>query len=60
MKKTEIITFMIEPEIKKDLAKLAKAEGRSVSNKIQHLIKTELIKNIIRRKDGGMGNDDRI
>jgi predicted DNA-binding protein len=42
MAKTERLQIRITPELKAQLQKLAEAEGRTVSNYIEQLIKTSI------------------
>lgn len=42
VKKTERVTFVTTEETKKKLKKLAKANGRSMSNYIERLIELEI------------------
>ena len=44
MAKTERLQIRISPELKQQLQRLAEAEGRTVSNYVEQLIKRELDK----------------
>ena len=44
MTKTERLQIRISPELKQQLQRLAEAEGRTVSNYVEQLIKRELDK----------------
>ena len=44
MAKTERLQIRISPELKQQLQRLAEAEGRTVSNYVEQLIKRELEK----------------
>lgn len=46
MSKTERLQIRISPELKQQLQRLAEAEGRTVSNYVEQLIKRELEKEL--------------
>ena len=42
MAKTKVLNLRIDSDLKKEIKKLAEADGRSVSNWVTHLIKKEV------------------